>query len=123
MSSRNKSRVTLDGYTALLMRASKEGLPPLGALEETEFRMVWELLEAGLLSDARTTLGAGPVTIGLGTVITPEGAIVLAQWSAYIKESSLAHKVLVGLSKIFWLLVGALCVAVADLASSYPWNS
>ena len=110
----NKSPITLAAYVAVLRRASKEILPPVHETKEPERRMVKELLDAGLLSDARVVFGGGATIVG-SMVLTPAGASALAEWSEFLRKESFGYKVGDTILRILWVVVGALCALLPDI--------
>lgn len=112
------SIITLKTYVEVLRRASLGGLPPAKELPDDEARIVRELFDAGLLSDASTK--SGFATFFSYTVITPDGAIALESWSSFLKESSMWYKAGESFIRFLWLLAGALCASITDIFQ-YIW--
>lgn len=109
------SPITLAAYVNVLRRASKEILPALHKTEGPERRMVKELMDAGLLSDARVTFGGRGPSIVDSIVLTPAGASALAEWSEFLRKESFGYKAGDTLLRVLWVLVGALCALLPDI--------
>ncbi|WP_286355032.1 hypothetical protein [Geothrix oryzae] len=114
-----KQPITLAAYVQILHRASKEILPSLHETTGTEHRIIKELMDEGLLSDARITFG-GPVAIVNAIVLTPAGASALAQWSDFLRKESFGYKIGDTILRVLWVLVGALCALLPDLIRKLP---
>lgn len=107
--------ITLKAYVEVLRAASKEILAPHHKTEGTRRRIVKELLDAGLISDARVTFGGkGPAIVG-AMVLTPAGASALAEWSEFLRKESFGYKAGDTILRILWVLVGALCALLPDI--------
>ena len=76
--------------------------------------MVKELLDAGLLSDARVVFGSGTTIVG-SMVLTPAGASALAEWSEFLRKESFGYKVGDTILRVLWVFVGALCALFPDI--------
>jgi hypothetical protein len=77
--------------------------------------MVKELMDAGLLSDARVTFGGRGPAIVDSIVLTPAGASALAEWSEFLRKESFGYKAGDTILRVLWVLVGALCALLPDI--------
>lgn len=70
--------ITLKAYISVLKEASKKPLPNLHIIIEQEerYRIIKELLDAGLLSDAKDASFAPHVFVS-DIILTPQGAFAL----------------------------------------------
>lgn len=101
--------ITLTAYVEVLRRATKGQLPSLEDAPKSEWRLIKELKEAGLLSDARTLNVVMPI------IITPAGVIALTEWSEFLRKESFWYKIGDTLIRFLWTIVGALCAILPEI--------
>lgn len=117
-SHRIRQPITLKAYVEVLRAASKEILPPHHKTDGPRNRIVKELIDAGLLSDARVTFSGGSTVIVDSLVLTPAGASALAEWSDFLRKETLGYKIGDSVLRALWALVGALCALLPDIIRS-----
>lgn len=107
------STITLKLYVDLLRRASHGNLESINALSDLERRASTELLNSGLISDGATE-GFG-LKIIQKSVLTPEGASALENWSSYLRQESPWTKIGEAILRFLWVIVGALAASLTEI--------
>ena len=109
------SIITLQVYVDILRLASIKGLPHNSEAHLQNERAINELISSGLLSNNAKDIGVMRIVGHM--VITPEGAMALAEWSEYMWRSSLMYKVGDAVVRFLWVLIGAGIAVISDLSS------
>lgn len=115
LAAKTAGKITLRTYVETLRLAATAEMPRLRDITEIDQRVIKELMDAGLLSDARTKLGLSTFT--LPVVLTPSGAQALVEWSDYLRRESWWYKAGSAFVRFLWVIVGALCASLPNL-----WN-
>jgi len=109
--------ITLQTYVNILKEASIKPLPNLHNLtdQKEKWRVVKELFDEGLLSDARISFGNSSTSIVSEVILTPQGASALVTWSDYLKQQTYWYKFGKSLLQLLWILVGAIATVIPDI--------
>ena len=105
--------ITLKDYVAVLKQAACGELNHIQDLKGKTRRIASELKHEELISDGFVPVGSRGLVTEM--VITPSGALALAKWESYLKESSYSHRILNIVGRFFWLVVGAILASAKDI--------
>ncbi len=111
----SKSIITLNLYVNLLQRASRGNLGYIHKLQGLELRASKELLKAGLLSESEAKSEKMISSVVYESILTPDGALALSNWSAYLKQESWPYKIGTALTRFLWIIAGALAASVTNI--------
>jgi hypothetical protein len=106
---------TIERYVHLLRLASNKPFPRINAIPANDRRFVRELIDAGLLSDARREAFGGKIVVTDIILLTPAGVNALAEWSDFLRRESWWYKVGDSVLRALWVLLGAICALLPDI--------
>lgn len=91
-------------YFDCLNHFSSEPIEEVGESDDLDFNLVKNLIEEGCLSAIDATTFDGMCFANVS--ITPKGAVILAEWGALLRTSSLKGQFMDTLGKLVWLVAG-----------------
>ncbi|GGD45845.1 hypothetical protein [Pseudoxanthomonas indica] len=105
-------KINLKMYVSALEAAAHAKTDAFASEGGTLTRIARELLDAGLLSDARTELGS--FSLRSRIVLTPAGASALVEWSDYLQRRTWRARLLAVLGQVLLVLTGAVATSLPD---------
>jgi hypothetical protein len=111
-----KSAITLRTYIEILEKCSRG---ELRNLQHKYDPVLVSLRDEGLVSLLDSKSNA-PLAAFISSdrelvVITPKGARTLIEWKGFINENTLIYKFFNGMTRLGWVLIGALSASLTDI--------